>query len=391
MARAEPDANALTRRPRNTERDNRSRAMRLGILTRSLPPHVCGLGDHSVCLTNALRALGHDVLLIAGRATPEAGIRIVGDEWTASALERLRQSLESMRLDHLVLQYTPLAFSLGNWRVDRAIADFWRIVSTRMPTSLIVHETYYRTLRHPPSLLRGSWHKFVLRALAMVSGSVFSASEPLVEEMSRWGLRRAVARLPIGSHIDVFPTDRAVLRTNYALTESNIVLTLFGCGNNLQRMPRHFQILEAKLEESRIAHAWLLLGGVPRAILSPRARGLSPGWLSPEELSAHLQMSDISLMPHLGGVSAKRSALMAAMGHGLPVIGTRGVMTDSFWANGPGVALFEESAVEDFAERVVALCRDGGLRREMGSQNAQYILAHLAWPKIAAGFMNAIQ
>ena len=365
--------------------------MHLGILTRSLPPHMCGLGGHSVCLANALRALEHDVLIIAGRGASGVGIRIIGDEWTRAALERLRQSLESSSLDHLVLQYTPAAFSEGDWRVCQAIADFWRMVGARVPTSLIVHETYFRSWRHPPSLVRGTWQKSVLGTLAKASGYVFSASAPLVEEMLGWGLMRPPVRLPIGSNIDVAPADRAILCRSYGLSEEDIVLTLFGCGKNLERMPRHFRIVESRLQESRIAHTWLLLGGVPRELLSPRARVLSPGWLSFEALSAHLRMSDIFLMPHFGGIGAKRGTLMSAMAHGLPVVGTRGVMTDPFWSDVPAVALFDEKAEEDFTEGVLALCRDGGLRQSMGSQNADYFRANLTWPTIAAKFLNAIR
>jgi glycosyltransferase involved in cell wall biosynthesis len=367
------------------------RTMRLGILTRSLPPKICGIGDYTARLSDALMAEGHDVLRIAGQGASEDGILIIDDEWDAPALRRLLKSLDCMRLDHLVLQYTPALFSQGGWRVDQAISDFWRIVSARASTSLIVHETYFRTLRHPASLIRGTWQKSVLRKLATASDHVFSASELLVEEMSRWGQRRPAVRLPIGSAIDVFPADRAAIRRNYSLADNVIVLTLFGCGNNLRLMPRHFRILEARLQESRIAHGWLLLGGAPREVLSPGARVLSPGWLPPEALSAYLQMSDIFLMPHCCGVSAKRSTLTAAMGHGLPVIGTRGVMTDGFWNDVSGVTLFDEGAVEDFAEGVLALCRNSGQRLTMGSLNVDYFSEQLTWPTIAAKFSSIIR
>jgi glycosyltransferase involved in cell wall biosynthesis len=102
-------------------------------------------------------------------------------------------------------------------------------------------------------------------------------------------------------------------------------------------------------------------------------------------------MSDIFLMPHFGGIGAKRGTLMSAMAHGLPVVGTRGVMTDPFWSDVPAVALFDEKAEEDFTEGVLALCRDGGLRQSMGSQNADYFRANLTWPTIAAKFLNAIR
>jgi glycosyltransferase involved in cell wall biosynthesis len=306
-------------------------------------------------------------------------------------LRRLVKSLDSMRLDHLVLQYTPALLSQGDWWVDQAILDFWHTVSARAPAALIVHETYFRTLWYPPSLIRGTWQKSVLKTLARASGHVFSASELLVKEMCRWGLRRPAARLPIGSNIDVFPAEPAALRRIYSLSHDDIVLTLFGSGHNLRRMPRHFQALESRLQESRIAHAWLLLGGVPREVLSPAARVLSPGWLSWEALSAHLHMSDIFLMPHFGGVSAKRGALMSAMGHQLPVVGTRGAMTDSFWNDVPGVALFDERAVDALAQGVLTLCRDGGSRQAMGSHNADYFSKQLTWSTIAAKFLSTIR
>lgn len=365
--------------------------MRLGIMTRSLPPEICGIGDHTVRFANALRDNGHDVILIAGRGAAEDSVSIIGDEWGRLALQQLLKRLDSMRLDHLVLQYTPLLFSQGDWRVDYAIEDFWRIVSTHLPTSLITHETYFRTWRHPPSLIRGMWQKLVLRKLARASGHVFSASEPLVEEMLDWGLGLPPVRLPIGTNIDVILTDDNLLRKHYMLVDSDIVLTLFGCGNNLRFMLRYFKILQESLRESRIAHAWLLLGGVPREILSPDARVLSPGWLSSESLSAHLQMSDIILMPHICGISAKRGTLMAAMGHGLPVIGTRGVMTDSFWNDVPGIELYDERAVEDFAEGVLTLCRDSDRRLAMGSWNVDYFRRQLTWAAIAAKFSITIR
>ncbi len=365
--------------------------VRLGILTRSLPPHVCGIGDHTLCLANALRVMGHDVILFAGRGAAADDVRIVGDDWNPPALKRLIWDLGSMSIDHLVLQYTPLLFSEGQWQVDRAIAGFFRSASVRWPTSLIAHEAYFRHWRNPRSLLLGSLQKSSLRILAKTSGHVFSASEPLVEEMSRWNLRRPAVRLPIGANSDVSSSNRAELRRNYALIDNDIVLTLFGCRNNLLRMLRNFPILEGRLNKGGIPHAWLLLGGVPSEILSPRARIISPGWLSSTALSTHLQMSDIFLMPHFQGISAKRGTLMSAMAHGLPVVGTHGKMTDSFWSHIPGVALFEESAVEAFAEGVLALCHDGGRRLEMGGQNVGYFRKHLTWPAIARQFLSRIR
>lgn len=41
--------------------------MHIGIITASMPPFLCGIGDYSLQLAGALRQLGHEASIVAGR------------------------------------------------------------------------------------------------------------------------------------------------------------------------------------------------------------------------------------------------------------------------------------------------------------------------------------
>lgn len=366
--------------------------MRIGILTRSLPPEVCGIGHHTMRLADALKAEGHDVVLIAGRGASEDGVCIIGDEWDSPALRRLQAILDSMRLDHLVLQYTPLMFSGGKWQVDQAIADFWRATSACLPTSLIVHETYFRFWWHPPSLLRGSWQKAILKAMVGSARHVFTASERLLKEISSWRGDRQVNWLPIGSNVP-FNTgaNPMELRCRYGLAPDTTVLLVFGEGSHFRWTTDYVnETQDALLQEQCLKSRWLLMGGVPQTWFKLQPPAIQPGWLSFEDLSAHLQMADLLVQPHATGLCAKRGTVLAGIQHGLPIVGLRGPITDAFWSSVDGVVLAEMGDRRGFANRVVALSKDADRRRALGASNLKYFEAHMTWPKIVRMFLSAI-
>jgi hypothetical protein len=63
------------------------------------------------------------------------------------------------------------------------------------------------------------------------------------------------------------------------------------------------------------------------------------GTLPPEELSRRLAACDLLLQPYPDGVSTRRTSAMAGLAHGLPVVTTKGVLTEPLWEESGAVAL----------------------------------------------------
>jgi glycosyltransferase involved in cell wall biosynthesis len=365
-------------------------ALRFAILTQKVPPEICGIGDHSIRFAAALREHGHGATVLARQGTQADGVAVIpgeiGPEWLASVLA----GLDRLGADHVVLQYTPLMYSEGHWRVERALLKCWRALGGTRPASVIVHETYFRAWRHPPSLLRGTIQKAFLKTLARHSRSVLTASIPLQAEMSGWRTARRPVFLPIGSNIPFTKADRSALRRTYGIAEEEIVLTLFGGGTSLRWSAHIVDSVERTLNNAKIPHSWLLLGRAPSAWFKLTSRVVDPGLLSSVDLSSHLQLTDLFLMPHVQGVSAKRGTLITALEHGLPVVGTKGAMTDAFWQDVHGVTLVDTRDADSFATAVAALCSDRQRRHYLGRRNSDYFRQELTWSKITGRFLDAI-
>jgi glycosyltransferase involved in cell wall biosynthesis len=328
------------------------------------------------------------VEVFAGKGEAGQGIHIVDDNWTYPSLSRLFAHVEQTGVDGLVLQYTPNIFSTVRDGENHDMSDFWRSCSQRWKTSLILHETYFRTWWYPPSWIKGTKQKRLLKLLVDSSHYVFSASQPLVEEIKGWGKKSNVHLLPIGSNFIIVPSNRDEWRNQYQINRDDIVLILFGGGNSLKWLSNHVNATDRLLRKEGICIHWLLLGGVPREWFELNSPVISPGILAGTAISAWLQAGDIFLMPHFAGMCAKRGTLMAAMQHGLPVAGTKGAMTDAFWSDVCGVSLTPLTSRGDFSDAVLRLASDPHLRERNGQFNRDYYWTHFSWDHIVQKFLE---
>jgi glycosyltransferase involved in cell wall biosynthesis len=364
---------------------------RIGIITRTLPPYACGIGDYTMVLADSVRSLGYHVELFAGKGQRGKYIHLVDDEWNYQSLSMLFIQLEKTCLNRLVLQYIPGMYSNARGEYNYNIADFWHSCSQRWKTVLILHETYFRVWWYPPSWWRGTKHKRLLRSLANSSHLVLSPSGLLIEEIKAWNQRLRAYLLPNGSHFPVVPSDREKWRHERKIDPNDIVLILFGGGNSLKWLRGHVNAVDALLSDNGIRARWLLLGGVPREWFKLNSPVISPGRLPEAAISSWLQASDIFLMPHFAGLCARRTTLMAAMQHALPVVGTRGMMTEAFWSEVQGVGLVPVMASRRFSRLVLTLASDRKLREIYGHCNRDYYRANFSWDHISRKFLELVQ
>lgn len=364
--------------------------MRISIITASMPPFHCGIGDHSLRLAGALRKVGHEVSIIAGRGEAGDGVAIIDSNWETQSLERLFRKLAEIQPDLVLIQFTPLMYHNANHRDGRDMARFWERCAGSWKTAIIVHETYFRTWWYPPSWIRGAMEKALLQRMVSNSHYVFSASQPIVDEVVGWGSGANVSLLPIGSNFPFVEIDRDIARSERGICADEIVLVLFGGGNSLKWMKRHVQVTDAFLHSKGVRAKWLMLGGIPSSWFKLRLPVVSLGRIDEKEISIRLQTGDIFLMPHFAGLCAKRGTLMAAMQHRLPVVGTRSVMTDAFWDKVQGVQLTPASSARRFARQVVTLAGDSQTRRLHGSSNQHYFQRHFTWEQVVGMLLKEV-
>lgn len=364
--------------------------MHVVIITKNLPPAICGIGDYSVLLGETIRSHGHKVTLAAANGLPNEHCLIAKDFWLRKETDGFIKKLLSINPDHIILGYTPLTFVSGGGYQNFDIGSFWSNCFHRWKTSLILHETYFRAWWHPASIIKSVFEKHLLETMVRNSHHVFTASQPLFDEIKQWNHHAKVALLPIASHLPFTPNDPGKVRCQNGIESNEIILTLFGGGVGLQKLKHYVSFVDSILAKEKQPARWLFLGAIDKQLFRLKLPILSPGFLPPKDLSSWLQLTDIFLMPHISGLSAKRSTLMAAMQHSLPVVGTQGPMTDLIWRAMPGILLSPMPGKRQFAANILKLIRSPRLRKEMGLHNFNYYNKYLTWEHITEKLLRFI-
>lgn len=359
--------------------------MHIAIITRRLPPEHCGIADHTVLMAQSLRNIGHRVTLVAGQGESNKDTIIIEDDWSRAGLDCLLKRLAHLEIDHLMLQYIPLGFLTKKRNVIFAISHylalekFWKTCGEKWKTSMIVHETYYRVWSYPPSLLKGTIQKILLKKLVRESRNVFTASQLLEKEMRAWGEPNKIIYMPLTSHFPFLSINRDKIRREKNIDKGELVLTLFGGGEALFQTISWVHELDRQLNNMNIKVKWLLLGGIPKNWLHLSLSVLSPGRLGLEEMSQWLQMTDIFLAPQSCGLAARRTTFLAALQHGLPIVSTKGYMTDPFLLELPGLKLTARK--EEFINEIIFLAGNAADRVAMGEKNKRYYDDNFGWEK----------
>lgn len=102
-----------------------------------------------------------------------------------------------------------------------------------------------------------------------------------------------------------------------------------------------------------------------------RERIFCTGYCSSEDVSQYLSSSDIFLLPLIDGISSRRTTLMAALNHGVPVISTSGYLTDDIFLKEDFTLLSPSTDKELFVANVLKMAGDEKLRESIGKKGKE--------------------
>jgi glycosyltransferase involved in cell wall biosynthesis len=199
-------------------------------------------------------------------------------------------------------------------------------------------------------------------------------------------LGHGAIHLPVGANITPVEATPRGARELIGLRRP-LVVSLFGRNHP----SRALEYAEAAILALAQAHGAgnltvLNLGADAPPIAAPagvevRNSGPKPG----SELSLMLSASDLMLLPLADGVSTRRSTLMAAFAHRLPVVGLRGKNTDQVLLDAPDALVL--TPVGDraaFALAVVELSTAPERMHSIGEAGRRLYEERFDWPVAAA-------
>lgn len=100
------------------------------------------------------------------------------------------------------------------------------------------------------------------------------------------------------------------------------------------------------------------------------------------------QCADLALAPYVDGLSTRRSSTISLMAHGLPIVSTRGELTDPGFFDDFPVPLIAPDDEAGFERAVETLIASREARAAAGEQAWRFFERHFAWEVLQAQFVQ---
>jgi glycosyltransferase involved in cell wall biosynthesis len=233
---------------------------------------------------------------------------------------------------------------------------------------LMAHEAYL-------GFREGSWrhdvaatvHRLMVSLLLSVSRRVWVSIPAWVSRMRPYAFGRRIefCWLPVPSTVPVVndPWGVREARARYATAQGPLVghFGTYGLDSRRDLEPLIASVLR---DPRRVSNVLIgprerrIPAGDPLATPRDRRRVHAAGTLSLEALSVSLQACDVLVQPYVDGASSRRTTLMAALAHGVPVVTTEGRLSEAIWRETNAVRLVPPRDSDAAARAVVALCSD---------------------------------
>lgn len=338
--------------------------MRIAIVYAEESAGIDAIRDASFRLAEALGGAGQDAEVMLGG----------------------RPRARSLRgFDLVLVQYNP--FSWGRWGFAPWLPAF--VVALRLRrgprVALVVHEPYV-PIRNWRTALMGAWQRAQLAVLLAAADVVFVS----IEAWTRL-LGRSAVHLPSGSNLPDRRETRDAERARLGISPKDFVVATLGTDHPSHLAEPVVAALRGLAErDGRLL--LLRLGAGPRVPdgLPAGIEAVVPGPLPAEELAARLSAADLFLAPFVDGVSTRRTSLMAALQHGLPVVGTDGPLTDGELRRSGALRLVSVEEPERFAAESVRLTGRPDERAELGRAARELYEQRYDWPVAARRVLEAM-
>jgi glycosyltransferase involved in cell wall biosynthesis len=352
------------------------------ILTPEFPPQIGGVGDYVLLLARGLAAAGDEVHVWCPSSpdAPQAsgGVAVHADcgRLAPRDLVRVGRLLDAFPAPRRVLvQWVPHGYG---WRAMNLPFCVWllgRSVLRGDEIDIMVHEPFL-------AFREGTWRQDAVAVVHRLMTVVLLASARRVWiAIPGWerywrpyalGRRLSFVWLPVPSTLPPADPGRArTARLRYA-GPSALLLGHFGTyGLPVRRLLDEVApaVLDGPSRPSLLllgAHGDEFRRDFIQAHPDLAERVHAPGRLPVDEVANHLAACDLAIQPYPDGINSRRTSAMASLAQGLPVVATKGRLTEPLWNERGAVALAEVGDWDLFVSHVERLLGDPAARRQLG-------------------------
>jgi hypothetical protein len=349
------------------------------------PATVDGIDAYSRTLADALAALGASCGLLTQRNGEwrwcEAPVAAGFSQLSTGQALRFLTSARAV-----IVQYNP--FSWGKRGVSPSLIGLFVQLRRRVPRPrmiLMLHERFTPWGGWRQTLMSG-WQRGQLLSLSALADQTLASTEPWTDD-SAWWRRRGVQLLPVGSNLPDM-RDAAEEARGQLQTPAGTVVAVTLNTSHPSYSAEHVRLAVNRIAVDRPV-VLLNLGAGAHEIghVSASVQVVAPGMLTPAALARLLSAGDVYMAPFVDGVSTRRGSLIAALQHGLPVVGTTGHNTGEILRP---LSLYAFEDLRGFADGALGLATNAEEQRSRRLLSRDLYEKNFTWPSIARGLLEHI-
>lgn len=357
------------------------------MITCEYPPQVGGVSDYSWLVARGLAGEGDDVHVwcpaSAQGEPPCSGVNVhrVLHSTKMNSLQKLGKYLDEFQgRRRLLVQWVPHGYGYRSMNLPFCVWLWDRARNSNDELDIIVHEPFL-------AFGEGTWrqdaaaaiHRIMITIMLHAATRVWVTIPAWEQRLRPYLLDRhiPVKWLPVPSNVEC-----GAVSSNPAETNAAINLGHFGGLN-----PSTYGMMEPLIPALLAGHSnrsLILIGRDSskfRANIIKRNPGLAgqveaTGELPPEELSRWIRKCNIMIQPYPDGISSRRGTAMAALCHGVPMVTTKGRLTEEVWERSGAVGLAPAGDMVQFLHTANDLLLSVQKRTEMSVRARRFYGEH---------------
>jgi glycosyltransferase involved in cell wall biosynthesis len=355
------------------------------LITCEYPPQAGGVSDYTQLVARGLAAAGDDVHVWCPSQQQRSEIRNQRSEaadgqeatvvvhrdfgrFTPADLRRVDRLLDQFNTPRrLLVQWVPHGYGYRSMNLGFCLWLRKRVRLKHDRLEIMVHEPFLTFGEGSTKQdVAAAVHRLMVVILLRAASRVWVSIPDWKEQLRPFaiGKDKSFGWLPVPSNIAVVddPEGFNKVRAQYSRFNESLVGHFGAYDSYMSKLM--LQLLPVLLEGPGKPSVILLGKGSRelRTAIIEQHPDLSlhvhaSGTLAVEEISRHISACDVMLQPYQDGVSGRRTSVMTALSHGIPVVTTIGKATEKCWLESQAVkltAVGDISAMVDVAKKLLA-------------------------------------